>query len=637
MKKIIFLSLIGVLLNFTLCIKCFAQNSLLVNFGTSSCSGSGVPAFSFIKDPLGAAPSPLITCDLGNQLPDIFAVFIAYNPKNNKIYVADIRTGTDTKIWTLDMGLPANIKCPAVINSIPDYAYSYVSNNFEFDNNGDLWSFSNYNLTNGQCNMDKFDVNNGSVINTRLLQFPIGNFPTAITSGDLTILPNGRMFAALGSNPSRLYEITNYSSTTANATATFLTLLPQNCYGIAYLNGQLELTGSDFNGNCYYYEYNISTNTLGAAMTFQNGQLPIDNTSITPSLGVTNQLLNAIKINNNIADLTYEIYVKNIGNVSLNNINITDNLAGVFGLGNISNVSLAFVPGGNNAGLVLNSSYNGSTNNELLATAQNLSNQVAASTDYFAKIRLGLRVTNVDIAGTYLSSAIGNANIGSIGTSGFINVADSSNNGPESVVDPNNNGNAGEPGENIPTPFNFATLPVKFISINASIIDKTSALVKWSVATPTVNSDKFEIEFSEDGKNWHDIGELAIVNTNKGNYEFLHANIPFGNLYYRIKEVDIDGEYVYSNIVVLHNKNNSGNFLVFPNPANNYLIINSPGNLTGETTIWVYDAIGKQLSSLIMTGATKQMSTVGFPDGTYVLKIENDGMVTTQKVLIVHK
>src|SRR5260221_2895473 len=75
-----------------------AQNSLLVNFGTNSCTGSAEPAFSFIKDPLSVSPSQLITCSLANQLPDIFAVFIAYNPKNNKIYVADIRNGIETKI-----------------------------------------------------------------------------------------------------------------------------------------------------------------------------------------------------------------------------------------------------------------------------------------------------------------------------------------------------------------------------------------------------------------------------------------------------------------------------------------------------------------------------------------------------------
>jgi hypothetical protein len=616
--------------------KSLAQNSLLVNFGTSSCTGSGEPAFSFIKDPLSNSPSPLITCSLAKQLPDIFAVFIAYNPKNNKIYVADIRSGIDTKIWVLDMGLPANITCPALTDSTPDHTYSYVSNNFEFDNNGDLWSFSNYNDTTGQCSMDKFDVNTGNVINTRIVQFPAGNFPTSITSGDFTILPNGRMFATLGSFPSQLYEIKNYSSTTSNATATFLDTLPQSCFGIAYLNGQLEVTGSDFSGSCYYYKYNITTNTLDTAKNFQNGQLPIDNTSITPSLGVTKQLLNASKVNDNTADLTYEIYVRNLGNVALNNINVSDNLAAVYGAGNVSNTSVLFVPGDNAANLVLNPDYNGDTDTSLLMAGQNLVNQTSVNTDYFLKLRLSFRVTNLTPA-IYYNSAIGSATIGSVGTMSFINVSDSSNNGPQTAVDPNNNGNAGEAGENVPTPFNFATLPVRFINITASLADKNSVIVQWMVATPTINSDRFEVEFSADGRIWKSIGTMKINDANQQKYRFLHTNIPSGNLYYRIKEIDIDGAYVYSNIVLLHNKNTSGGPTIYPNPANDYIFISAADNGNGKTQIYLYDAIGKQLTSSTMNGATHEISTAALPNGTYLLKIVNNGNVTTQKVLIMHR
>ncbi|MEP6927127.1 MAG: T9SS type A sorting domain-containing protein [Ginsengibacter sp.] len=614
-----------------------AQNSLLVNFGTVSCTSSGEPAFSFIKEPLSISPSSLVTCSLAKQLPNIFGVFIAYNPKNNKIYVADIRSGIDTKIWVLDMGLPANINCPAALDSIPDYTYSYISNNFEFDNNGDLWSLSNYNNITGQCNMDKFDVNNGTIINTRLIQFPSGNFPTAISSGDITILPNGRMFATLGSFPSKLYEINNYSSTTTNATATFLDTIPQSCYGIAYLNGQLELAGSDFSGNCYYYKYNITTNVLDSATNFQDGQLPIDNTSITPSLGVTKQLVNNVKINDNTVDLTYEIYARNLGNVALNNINVSDNLSAVFGAGNVSDITVAFVTGDNAAGLALNPLYNGNNDSDLLIAGQSLINQTSVNTDYFLKLRLGFRVTNINPATVYQNSAIGSATIGSVGTLSFINVSDSSNNGSQDAVDPNNNGNAGEPGENNPTPFNLATLPVKFISVTASLVDNTSSTIKWVVATPTINSDKFEIEYSADGRHWSSIGLVNIVNANESKYQFLHTNIPGGNLYYRIKEIDIDGAYIYSNIVLLHNKNTSNSFIIFPNPANNFITISASTNGAGKTQIILYDAVGRQLTSTIMAGNTKEINTAALPDGAYVLKIINNGAVTTQKVMIMHR
>ncbi|MGH2566651.1 MAG: hypothetical protein ACRDE5_19175, partial [Ginsengibacter sp.] len=335
---------------------------------------------------------------------------------------------------------------------------------------------------------------------------------------------------------------------------------------------------SDFSGNCYYYVYDISTNVLSDVKNFQDEQLPIDNTSITPSLGVTKQLLNTIKVNDNTGDLTYEIYVRNLGNVALNNINVSDNLAAVYGAENISNINVSFVPGSNDAGLVLNPSYNGGLDSNLLIAGQNLANQTSVNTDYFFKLRLSFRVTNLNNSTVYLNSAIGNATIGGMGTTSFINVSDSSNNGPQTAVDPNNNGNAGEPGENVPTPFNLSTLPVRFISINASVLNKTFVLVKWTVATPTIKSDKFEIEYSTDGRRWNGIGVLNIENTNQNSYQFLQSNIPTGNLYYRIKEIDADGAYTYSNIVLLHNKNTTGSFIIFPNPANNYISISAPYN-----------------------------------------------------------
>ena len=194
-----------------------------------------------------------------------------------------------------------------------------------------------------------------------------------------------------------------------------------------------------------------------------------------------------------------------------------------------------------------------------------------------------------------------------------------------------------KPGENVPTPFNFGALPVKFISITASLVDKTSAMVKWVVATPATGSDKFEVEYSADGIKWNDIGTVKISNSNQGNYQFLHASIPPGNLYYRIKEVDKDGAFVYSNIVLLRNSNTSGNFIIYPNPANNYIAISGVSNGAGKTQIILYDAVGRRLTSSIMTASTENINTAGLPDGAYLLKIINNGTVMTQKVLVMHR
>jgi hypothetical protein len=619
-----------------ICKQSIAQNSVLVNFGANTCGGVA-PAFSLIKNPLSASPSALTNCNLSTQLADYYSVFIAYNPSNNKIYVADISDNIQTKIWLLDMGLPTTITCPPIIPASPTYSYSYISNNFEFDNNGDLWSFSNYDLSTGQCDLDKFDVNTGNVISTKTLQFPAGNFPTTIQSGDLTILPNGRMFAVLGNGTCRLYEITNYNTQGGNATATYLRTMPKDCYGVAFLNGLLELTGMDFGTTCYYYDYNIATGVLGAEKPFQNGQAPIDNTSLTPQVGSTKRLVSATKINANTADLVYETYLENMGNVILNNINIKDNLAATFGsAANVSNVSVTVVPGSNGANLTLNPAYNGTTVTSILNPGQNLPNRVLSNRNYFLKLQIHCRATNLNPNVIYYNSAIAEANIGAASLATVINVADSSNNGDSTLVDPNKNGNAGDIGENVPTPFSFGALPVKFINATASLLGRTAALIQWQVATPMENAASFEIEFSRDGRSWTTAGALNIDNLNRGNWQFTHPAIPTGNLYYRIKQTDRDATFTYSRIILLKNKANSSGYVVYPNPANNFIAVSAGYDAAGKASVELYDATGRLLVNKVMTASSEEISTAQYPDGTYLLRILNDGDVVTYKVIVRH-
>ena len=633
--KAIFTFTLSILLTALFTQQASAQNSLLINFGSNTCASS-VPSFSLIKNPLSLSPQAITNCDVSAQQSSYFSVFIAYNPLNNKVYLADIKSGVNTNIWVLDMGLPTTIACPPTIPVSPTYSYSYISNNFEFDNNGDLWSFSDYNGTTGQCNIDKFDVNTGVVISTKIIQFPTNNFPTTIQSGDLTILPNGRMFAVLGNGTCRLYEITNYNTVGSIATATYLTTMPKDCYGIAYLNGLLEITGMDFGTNCYYYDYNIAANTLGTEKVFQNGQAPIDNASLTPAVGCTKRLLSSTKINSNTADLVYEAYVENLGNTILNNINVTDDLTTTFGAGNVSNVSAAFVPGSNAGHLLLNPFFDGSTNTSVLSPGQNLKNKVLNNNDYYFKVQISCRATNIISNTTYLNSAIAKADIGSSSALSTVVVSDSSNNGDSTLVDPNKNGNAGDAGENVPTPFIFSVLPVKFINASATLLNQHEALIKWQVATPMENAASFEIEFSVDGKSWSKAGALTINNLSKGNWQFTHTNIPTGNLYYRIKQIDKDGSFTYSRIVLLKNNIKGGGYVIYPNPANNYIAISSGYDAVNKATVQLFDATGRLLLNKTITSSTEEINTSLYPRGTYMLRIVNEEEVVTYKVVVQH-
>ncbi|MFT3683055.1 MAG: T9SS type A sorting domain-containing protein [Ferruginibacter sp.] len=629
-----------------LTIPSLGQKSFLVNFGSNKCmpGADTLPRFSIIQNPLTGAPELLTDCNLKTQVNTVSAVFVAYNPKNNKIYIADVKQFTGTKIWVLDIGLPAGIHCPVSIPAEPDYSYSYVSNNFEFDNNGDLWSISNYDFAAGTCNLDKFDVTTGTIIDTRVLQFPAGNFPTNVYNGDITILPNGRMFVMLGTASSQLYEVTNYVATTG-ATANYLASVPKDCFGLAYLNGKLELAGQDFGTTCYYFDYDLGTNTLGTEKPFQSGLSPIDNASFTPAIGCGKSLMNSAVVNGNTANLTYHIYVENIGNVILNDINIADNLGEVFGAGNVSNVTTSFVAGFNNGNLTLNPAFNGTTVTNILNSGQQLPNHTNGNTDYYFKVVVRCRVTNLMQGIKYRNTAMATAHFNTGGGDGGAEIPNDVNDSSmncgayRNLVDPNHNGQADDPGENVGTPYTFVTvLPVKFENVNATFKNKTTAEIKWTVAIPTVNAASFEIQFSTDGINWQPAGEeLAITNENRSSYSFTHNNIPqVPRVYYRVKQTDKDGEFIYSRVVLLDIKPGKNIFTVYPNPASDYVSVSIPYNSNVQTKMELLDVTGRRLYADNVTSSTADINTRAYPNGTYMLRIFQGTQVSVQKVIIRH-
>ncbi|MBC8046636.1 MAG: hypothetical protein H7Y00_07560, partial [Fimbriimonadaceae bacterium] len=121
-------------------------------------------------------------------------------------------------------------------------------------------------------------------------------------------------------------------------------------------------------------------------------------------------------------------------------------------------------------------------------------------------------------------------------------------------------------------------LPIELIDFTATQIDKAIEL-NWATVSETDN-DYFVIEKSDDGFNsWiiDAIGELnAIGNTTAiTNYAFTDDAPKAGINYYRLKQVDINGNIDYSKIIsVLYTNGAEEDVLIYPNPASNFIFIN---------------------------------------------------------------
>lgn len=92
-------------------------------------------------------------------------------------------------------------------------------------------------------------------------------------------------------------------------------------------------------------------------------------------------------------------------------------------------------------------------------------------------------------------------------------------------------------------------LPVKFVAYNVAAVTG-GVSIQWSTEEEK-NADKYIIERSGDGSNWNSIGTVAAVgnSSNLNNYSFTDKITSTSKVaYYRVKQVDIDGHFVYTSI-----------------------------------------------------------------------------------------
>lgn len=92
----------------------------------------------------------------------------------------------------------------------------------------------------------------------------------------------------------------------------------------------------------------------------------------------------------------------------------------------------------------------------------------------------------------------------------------------------------------------FTPMPVKFIGFTAAK-NNNDVLIQWSTAQE-INAGMYQVERSFDGVNWNTIAYVAAVgnSANVNNYSYTDKNISAKTIYYRIKQVDVDGKFTYT-------------------------------------------------------------------------------------------
>jgi Secretion system C-terminal sorting domain len=185
--------------------------------------------------------------------------------------------------------------------------------------------------------------------------------------------------------------------------------------------------------------------------------------------------------------------------------------------------------------------------------------------------------------------------------------------------------------------YNYAAaviLPVNFSFFHTDVTGKDIRL-SWQTVTE-INSHDFIIETSTDGQHFTTLDTLSAAgNSNSAiNYSYRHINPGTGNHFYRLRETDLDGKFMYSAIrkeTILANISLG----VYPNPAmSDVILTHSPAKQTDR--IDMYTISGQHLlQKTPSTGNTQ--TTIGlsaFPKGYYMITWRRPGTeMITQKIM----
>lgn len=171
-------------------------------------------------------------------------------------------------------------------------------------------------------------------------------------------------------------------------------------------------------------------------------------------------------------------------------------------------------------------------------------------------------------------------------------------------------------------------LPVEFVSFTGRAEVRTNRL-EWATASETNNSH-FEIERSLDGMEFERIGiEYGLGNTTElVEYDFVDNN-PLQKAYYRLKQVDFDGQYEYSEIIVINRPiENELIGTVRPNPTKGLSLLEFSVENDSEVDITIVNIGGKIMSAQRYAAASGlnqvQLDLTGYANGVYFISIHSD-------------
>jgi hypothetical protein len=169
------------------------------------------------------------------------------------------------------------------------------------------------------------------------------------------------------------------------------------------------------------------------------------------------------------------------------------------------------------------------------------------------------------------------------------------------------------------------TLPVNLLFFEGKLVNDEVQL-QWSTAQE-FNSDHFDIERSEDGRQFSTIAKLPAKGNSNTTSQYNYTDAASFNsvMYYRLKQVDLDGKTNFSGIVAISKKSVNSLVSVYPNPGVGPYHIRFMSEAVTNANLQVMDKKGNLVLNRSMQtkkGLNEWKVDLGWlPAGNYYLRL----------------
>jgi len=188
-------------------------------------------------------------------------------------------------------------------------------------------------------------------------------------------------------------------------------------------------------------------------------------------------------------------------------------------------------------------------------------------------------------------------------------------------------------------------IPIELTSFTASVLQNEKVVqLNWTTATEKNNSGFEILRFTQNDNDWNTIGFVPGFGTTTGpkSYSFIDENVTTGTYKYRLKQIDFDGSFEYSNEIEVKVDFTPKEFVLYqnyPNPFNPKTVISYQLPVTGNVTLKVFDILGNEVTTLVNEEKQPGVYEVEFnskelSSGIYFYQLKSGSFSSIKKMIL---